>query len=214
MKITSITKKNGTRWQIEVDDEYWAILDAEIIVNQHLKVGVELTEERMEEILRAADFRRARERALYLLDYRDHSRGEIVEKLSRNVDRVIAEEVADKLCELGLIDDGTYAKKLARHFLLTKKYGARRAEFEMRRKGIDGRLAAEAVAEVEPDEDLLEELALKKYGRYLEDDPDGKGRDKAIRGLMRLGHGYYEAEAAVDAAAARLKADTDESEDL
>lgn len=214
MKITSITKKNGTRWQIEVDDEYWAILDAEIIVNQHLKVGVELTEERMEEILRAADFRRARERALYLLDYRDHSRGEIVEKLSRNVDRVIAEEVADKLCELGLIDDGTYAKKLARHFLLTKKYGVRRAEFEMRRKGIDGRLAAEAVAEVEPDEDLLEELALKKYGRYLEDDPDGKGRDKAIRGLMRLGHGYYEAEAAVDAAAARLEADTDEPEDL
>ncbi len=214
MKITSITKKNGTRWQIEVDDEYWAILDAEIIVNQHLKVGVELTEERMEEILRAADFRRARERALYLLDYRDHSRGEIVEKLSRNVDRVIAEEVADKLCELGLIDDGAYAKKLARHFLLTKKYGARRAEFEMRRKGIDGRLAAEAVAEVEPDEDLLEELALKKYGRYLEDDPDGKGRDKAIRGLMRLGHGYYEAEAAVDAAAARLEADTDEPEDL
>ena len=214
MKITSITKKNGTRWQIEVDDEYWAILDAEIIVDQHLKVGSELTEERMEEILRAADFRRARERALYLLDYRDHSRGEIVEKLSRNVDRVIAEEVADKLCELGLIDDGTYAKKLARHFLLTKKYGARRAEFEMRRKGIDGRLAAEAVAEVEPDEDLLEELALKKYGRYLEDDPDGKGRDKAIRGLMRLGHGYYEAEAAVDAAAARLEADTDEPEDL
>lgn len=214
MKITSITKKNGTRWQIEVDDEYWAILDAEIIVNQHLKVGSELTEERMEEILRAADFRRARERALYLLDYRDHSRGEIVEKLSRNVDRGIAEEVADKLCELGLIDDETYAKKLARHFLLTKKYGARRAEFEMRRKGIDGRLAAEAVAEVEPDEDLLEELALKKYGRYLEDDPDGKGRDKAIRGLMRLGHGYYEAEAAVDAAAARLEADTDEPEDL
>lgn len=214
MKITSITKKNGTRWQIEVDDEYWAILDAEIIVNQHLKVGSELTEERMEEILRAADFRRARERALYLLDYRDHSRGEIVEKLSRNVDRGIAEEVADKLCELGLIDDGTYAKKLARHFLLTKKYGARRAEFEMRRKGIDGRLAAEAVAEVEPDEDLLEELVLKKYGRYLEDDPDGKGRDKAIRGLMRLGHGYYEAEAAVDAAAARLEADTDEPEDL
>ena len=214
MKITSITKKNGTRWQIEVDDEYWAILDAEIIVDQHLKVGSELTEERMEEILRAADFRRARERALYLLDYRDHSRGEIVEKLSRNVDRGIAEEVADKLCELGLIDDGMYAKKLARHFLLTKKYGARRAEFEMRRKGIDGRLAAEAVAEVEPDEDLLEELALKKYGRYLEDDPDGKGRDKAIRGLMRLGHGYYEAEAAVDAAAARLEADTDEPEDL
>ena len=212
MKITAITKKNGTRWQIDVDDEYWAILDAEIIVDHHLQTGVELTEERMEEILRAADFRRARERALYLLDYRDHSRGEIVEKLCRNVDREIAEEVADKLCELGLIDDEAYARKLARHFVLDKKYGPRRAVFEMCRKGIDSGTAAEAVDAVEPEEDFLEELALRKYGRYLEDDADGKGRDKAIRGLMRLGHGYYDAAAAVDAAAARLM-ESDQPED-
>ena len=65
---------------------------------------------------------------------------------------------------------------------------------------------------VEPEEDFLEELALRKYGRYLEDDADGKGRDKAIRGLMRLGHGYYDAAAAVDAAAARLM-ESDQPED-
>ena len=50
----------------------------------------------------------------------------------------------------------------------------------------------------------MENLVLRKYGRYLQDDEDGKGRDKAIRALMRLGHGYYDAAAAVDAAAARL----------
>ncbi|MGI5855960.1 MAG: regulatory protein RecX [Candidatus Merdivicinus sp.] len=204
MRITAITKKKGTRWQVDVDEEYWTILDAEIIVDHHLKTGIELTEARMEEILRAADLRRARERALYLLDYRDHSRAELVEKLSRNVDREIALEVVDRLSELGLINDDAYAKKLARQLILTKKYGPRRAVYELRMKGIDPGTAAEAVDEVEPEEGLLENLVLRKYGRYLQDDEDGKGRDKAIRALMRLGHGYYDAAAAVDAAAARL----------
>ncbi len=209
MKITAITKKNGTRWQVDVDDEYWAILDAEIIVEHHLKTGVELTETRMEEILHAADLRRARERALYLLDYRDHSRAELVEKLSRNVDREIALEVVDRLGGLGLIDDAAYAKKLARKLILTKKYGPRRAVYELRRKGIDLGTAAEAVDAVEPEEGLLEDLVRRKYARYLEDGEDEKGREKVIRALMRLGHGYYDAAAAVDAAAAQLMEEKD-----
>ena len=57
---------------------------------------------------------------------------------------------------------------------------------------------------MEPEEDQLTELVLRKYARYLEDDEDGKGREKVIRALMRLGHGYYDAAGAVDEAAARL----------
>ena len=204
MRITAITQKKGSRWQVDVDDEYWAILDAEIIVSFHLKAGTELTEEQQEEILLAADRRRARERALYLLDYRDHSRWELVEKLCRTVDRGIAEETADRLEEMGLLDDAAYAGKLARHLILTKKYGPRRAVLELRRKGIPAGLASQAVEEVEPEEDQLTELVLRKYSRYLEDDEDGKGREKVIRALMRLGHGYYDAAGAVDEAAARL----------
>ncbi len=209
MKITGIARKKGTRWQIDVDDEYWAILDAEIIVSFHLKVGSELTEALQEEILTAAERRRARERALYLLDYRDHSRGELVEKLCRTVDREIALETVDKLEEMGLLNDAAYAQKLARHFMLTKKYGARRAVLELRRKGIDSETAAWAVDQVEPEEDQLTELVLRKYARYLEDDEDGKGREKVIRALMRLGHGYYDAAGAVDEATTRLEEEDD-----
>ena len=209
MKITAITRKKGTRWQVDADGEYWTILDAEIIVEQHLKTGMELTEERMAEILLAADRRRARERALYLLDYRDHSRAELMEKLCRNVDREIAQETVDRLEELGLIDDEAYARKLARKLILTKKYGVRRALYELRLKGIDPGIAAEAVDEVEPEEDLLEDLVRRKYARYLAGDSEGKGREKVIRALMRLGHGYYDAAAAADAVAAELQ-DTEE----
>ena len=213
MRITAITRKKGTRWQVDVDDEYWAILDAEIIVSFHLKTGTELTEEQQQEILLAADRRRARERALYLLDYRDHSRWELVEKLCRTVDRDIALETADRLEEMGLLDDEAYARKLARYYILTKKYGARRAVLELRKKGIPSGLAVQAVGETEPEEDQLTELVLRKYARYLEADEDRKGRDKVIRALMRLGHGYYDAADAVRRAEAQLEAENDCSDE-
>ena len=46
-------------------------------------------------------------------------------------------------------------------------------------------------------------LACLFYGE------DEKGREKVIRALMRLGHGYYDAAAAVDAAAAQLMEEKD-----
>lgn len=202
MVITDIFKKQGTRYQIEVDGAYWTILDVEILVDYHLKKGMEVTEELQAEVQRAADYRRGKERALYLLGYRDHCRKELVDKLSKNIDRELAEEIADKMEELGFLDDRKYAGKLARHLILVKKRGERRALQEMTLKGIDRSAAMEAIAEVEPDENLLSELIQRKYLRYLGDE---KGRNKVIAALMRLGHDYGDVVRAVDEAEASLQ---------
>ena len=105
MVITDIFKKQGTRYQIELDGAYWTIIDVEIIADFHLKKGMEVTEEMQEKVQRAADYRRGKERALYLLGYRDHCRKDLVDKLSKNIDRDLAEEIADKMEELGFLDD-------------------------------------------------------------------------------------------------------------
>lgn len=202
MVITDIFKKQGTRYQIEVDGAYWTILDVEVIADFHLKKGMEVTEELQAEVQRAADYRRGKERALYLLGYRDHCRKDLVGKLSKNIDRELAEEIADKMEELGFLDDRKYAEKLARHLILVKKRGERRALQEMALKGIDRGVAQEAVALVEPDKNLLQELIERKYLRYLEDE---KGRNKVIAALMRLGHDYGDIVKAVDEAEASLK---------
>ena len=49
-------------------------------------------------------YKRARERALYLLDYRDHCYAEIVTKLLRKYDEDIAYGVADELSDKGVSD--------------------------------------------------------------------------------------------------------------
>lgn len=202
MVITDIFKKQGTRYQIELDGAYWTIIDVEIIADFHLKKGMEVTEEMQEKVQRAADYRRGKERALYLLGYRDHCRKDLVDKLSKNIDRDLAEEIADKMEELGFLDDRKYAEKLARHLILVKKRGERRALQEMALKGIDRETAVEAISLVEPDENLLQQLIERKYLRYLGDE---KGRNKVIAALMRLGHDYGDVIQAVDEAQASLK---------
>ena len=97
MKITGIEKKQGTRYTVYVDGEYWYILDVEIIASVNLTEGMEVSEAFLEELLRRAQVRKARERALYLLSYRDHSRKELVDKLLQSVDEDIALQTADKM---------------------------------------------------------------------------------------------------------------------
>ena len=157
-------------------------------MDNNLRPGIECDEAFLEEIKRQADVRRAKERALYLLEYRDHSRKELVEKLCKSVDREIAEATADKMQQLGFLDDRRYAEKLARDLLVRKRQGKKRAFYEMLKKGVPRELAGEVLEECEVDPaDQLSELIERKYARYLGDE---KGRRKVVNALLRLGHSY------------------------
>ena len=68
----------------------------------------------LEQIIFANDYRKARERALYLLEYRDHSFKELYDKLEKNYSNEVCEAVMQKMVELGLINDEEYAEKYAR----------------------------------------------------------------------------------------------------
>ena len=45
MKITGITRVKGTRYRVEVDGEYWNILDAEVLADFGFQPGLEVEEE-------------------------------------------------------------------------------------------------------------------------------------------------------------------------
>ena len=70
-----------------------------------------------------------------------------------------------------------------------KKYGKRRIEQELYRKGVDRDIIREVLDETDFDEDELVTLINKKYGRYLGDE---KGVAKTINGLLRMGYSYGE----------------------
>lgn len=188
MEITGISRLKGTRYRVEVDGEYWNILDAEILSSFGFQPGTQVDEETLLRALGEAERRRARERAFYLLSGRDYSAGELLEKLSKNVSEETALGTVVRMQELGFIDDSVYAVKLARSLLNVKRYGVYRARQEMRKKHLDGEAIDAALEEVLAETDPLEplrELVEKKYWKNL---GTPEGRKKTATALMRLGH--------------------------
>ena len=111
-----------------------------------LKPGDQVSDQELFELIQASDARRAQEKALYLLEYRNYSKRELTEKIARTAaSREAAQAAAGRMEELGLIDDRRFGEDYARELFSRKGYGARRAAQELRRKGLDQELVQELV---------------------------------------------------------------------
>lgn len=198
MIITEISAFKGNTMCVIFDGGERMYIHDSIIAEYHLKEGMNVPEKAVGEIARANDLRRARERALYLLDGRDYSFAEMYEKLERNYPEDIALEVCKRLAEVRLIDDRRYAEARARELFEVKRVGMFKAKQELKRRGLSESIIEDAVAPYEDEEDSfarLEELVEKKYERYLTDD---KGVRKVKNALLRQGYSYSEINAVLD----------------
>lgn len=169
-----------------------------ILAEYHLKEGINVPQEAVEEIVAANDYRRARERALYLLDVRDYSFVELYQKLEKNYDEDICIKVCKNMAELRLINDRRYAEMRARELFEVKRVGMFKAKQELKRRGLSDNIIEEAVAPYADEEESfsrLEELVERKYERYLTDE---KGVKKVKNALLRQGYRYAEINAVLD----------------
>lgn len=189
MLITAIEKSKGSACCVYVEGELAITLDAEIILNHKLRAGTEMSRDALYALKHESDLRRTRERALYLLESRSHTRKELVDKLTKTSDEELAELVACRMEELGLINDEDYAERYTRQ-LVNKGYGAQRVRRQLAQKGINREQIdrqLEALAQTVDVDETLAAIITRKYTRYL---GDKKGEDKTIAALMRLGYRY------------------------
>lgn len=188
MKITAIEKYKGSTFRVDFDEGEPSYLNSEIISKFNLKAGMTLPLSAWEQIKDESDFRRAKERALYLLDYRDYSFVDMFKKLRQNYDEELCCRVMEKLVELGVINDMRYAQGLARHYVEVKLFGRRRAFQEMRQKGLTREVIDMALEEyAEGVDERLRQLIEKKFMRYLDDE---KGVNKTKNALVRYGYDF------------------------
>lgn len=162
-----------------VDENYW------------LSLGIaeksEIDEETFFELENEIHRRRAFNKAVDLLATREHSRREIVTKLTqRGYEKEIAEETAEKLIEYGYLSDERYARLYARELKEKKKYGNGRIKQELFRKGIDRDIIENILSENdENEEEVICDILRRKYPRFAEDE---KIKNRAINALLRYGY--------------------------
>lgn len=198
MIITEISKYKGSTMCVIFDDGERIYIHEKILAEYHLKEGINVPQEAVEEIIAANDYRRARERALYLLDVRDYSFVELYQKLEKNYDEDICIKVCKNMAELRLINDRRYAESLARQLFEVKRVGMFKAKQEMKRRGLSDKIIEEVTepyADEEESFSRLEELVERKYERYLTDE---KGVKKVKNALLRQGYRYSEINAVLD----------------
>lgn len=191
-RIENVEKFKGSTLKVELSGclEEVVFLNSETVLKYGLRAGEELDEEELFEIIRADGVRKARERALYLLDYRDYCFVELYNKLEKNYDGDICLEVVSKLSDMGLVDDVRYAKRLGEKLVEAKKFGYYRAKQEMLRRGLERNLVEEVLEELcEDSHQRLMEIIEKKYYDKIY---DRKSMDKAKNALVRLGYSYSE----------------------
>ena len=121
LRITAVEKAKKKGYHLFVEEEYALTISAEVLAQTGLAAGQQITPQRLDEIRQLCDRQRARERALYLLESRSHSRKELFDKLCRSVPEQTAAEVTQRMEDLGLVDDEAYARRWAAT-LICRKY--------------------------------------------------------------------------------------------
>ncbi len=204
MTIESCRVYKGSTWEICFAEGGRIYLSAEIVSANGLRDGLVLTRKQVAYLMYQQQYRKARERALYIIEAGDISFKCLYEKLEKNYSKKVSLDVCKKMAELGLINDRKYGEKLAERLFEIKLFGYYRAKQEMYKKGIPNELIEE-LCEKYADGSLerIEKLLGGKYVRYLDDE---SGRRKAAAALTRMGHSYSDIKTA-------MKAYLDESEE-
>ena len=203
MKILSITPGKGKLYEITLEDEQKLWLHADLVQSEFLRPGDDLDEERITGLRRQAAEHRAYEYGLYLLEKRGYSYRELYDKLmtAPNAQENAVLAALEKLTRYGFLNDALYAEQLARHFVENKKFGLRRAEYEMRHRGLSQADIDDALAAYDNAETIsaqLLELLQKKYARYLTDPDDRKSTEKVTAALVRRGYTYQQIRYAIE----------------
>jgi regulatory protein len=165
-KITAIEvqKRTPNRVNIHLDGEFAFGLAR--IVAAWLRVGQELSEEKLE-LLQAEDAReRAFQQAMLFLSYRARSESEIRQNLRKHeIPEPVIEQTLDRLKQDGLANDHQFARTWVENRSAFRPRSRRMMALELRQKGLDDEAVSSAVSNVD-DEALAYEAAQKKVARY------------------------------------------------
>lgn len=149
---------------------------------------------------------KAMDKAMRLLGLRSRSRHEMAQRLqSAGFDEPTVAAVDDRLCELGLLDDASFAREVCRS-RSRAGWSSKRIAQDLRTRGVDNDLVEDGLAEMQQegtsDEDRALQLALAK-ARSCRSIPPEKALHRVVRHLYGKG---YESEVAWDAARSAFRA--------
>jgi regulatory protein len=190
--ITGIKQqKNKNRVNVYLDDRFGFGIDLDNFVLLHLKVDQELTDERVAEIVKKAEFQKTLDKLLKFATLRPRSEKEIRDYFKRKkVHESLYEELSNRLNRLDLIDDEKFAEWWVEQRLAFRPKPKRIMNQELRIKGIKPEIIEQVLGEKKIDEEkIAKELLGKKAYKWKRLEPY-KAKQKMSQYLAGKGFGW------------------------
>lgn len=195
-KITSIKiqEKNKERCSIFIDNEYSFSLPLEIVYSSNIKVGQDISQDKINELTSLGDNSQALSKAIAYVSKNLKTKKQVKDYLSKkgyNPQTVYG--VIDKLREYKYIDDVEFAKRYIESCYV--KEGKKLLEYKLMTKGVskDNIELAYSLVNVDTKESCAN--LAEKYLKNKEKSPDSY--KKAFRYLLSKGYSYEEVESAI-----------------
>lgn len=186
MQILELKQTSPERFTIKLDDGSEIKTTLAVVTERFLHSGKELTCEELNEIMSDSSLSLAKARAMRIINMRSMSAKEMRDKLiEKGESAADAETAAEWLCEMGLINDKSYAGTVVRHYA-AKGYGVSRIKQELRRHGVPSELWDEALTEMPEQDDYLERFIRTR----ISDFGDKAQIKKVSDALFRRGYSW------------------------
>lgn len=188
LRITDIRQgvKNPNRVNVFVNGKYAFSLDIAQVVDLKIKVGLEISEEKLEDYKKASEFGKLYQRALEWVLMRPRSEKEVYDYLykkvyEKKIDKKNISVIVCRLRDKNYIDDEKFAKYYVENRFAKKGISRKRLKMELMKKGVETEII-ERVLDGRNDEEEILKIIVKKRAKY--DD------EKLISYLCRQGFPY------------------------
>jgi len=166
--------------------------------------GTVLTDKQVAELKTAGLRSETRATAARMASSRMLSKKELQSRLTKKgVDEQDAAETADWLEDLGAVNDSTYAAVLVRHYG-GMGYGPARVYQELRRRGIPRELWEEALTQMPPAKEAIEDFIKS---RLRGKSPDATTAKKLSDALLRRGFSWNDIRPSINALGQKISED-------
>ena len=178
--------KNPNRVNVFVDGKFSFSLDVSQVVDFHIKKGMEISVEQLDEYKKASEFGKLYQRALEWVLVRPRSVRETNDYLYKKVyekklDKEYINKTIEKLENKKYLDDRKFAEWYVENRFVKKGISRKRLAMELMKKGISAEIIDD-VLDVRNDEEEILKIIAKKRAKY--DD------EKLIQYLCRQGFSY------------------------
>ena len=190
------------RFTLRFDDGTSLRLYRQTVEDFGLYAGLELSEETLKKLRRAAGEMSAKMRAVRIVSASSVSRRDLEERLVRKgEDALDAKRAVEWMEGLNLLDDRVTAEQVVRS-CAAKGYGLARAKQALYEKRIPRELWEETLTDYPDQSDKIEQFLRARLGR----ESDRREVKRAVDALIRRGHSY----GSIRAVLADMQLDTEE----